>query len=191
MRPYLTEGYKNLFTTDQKSKFADEAFELLQSSYAKLGGIHGSGFKNPKDLIANIPFWKIKLDKSGKICAGAFYKDKNGRKRVAIATDGSVAGKKAAADIIVSDLKQNRSYGEVSGPSLSFLVKLVGVSTVKDYAIDPSDLEEILGDEVFLPDEEDAEILKHPELAEFFYSREIGGSLHTKIALGTPKKSIT
>ena len=31
---------------------------------------------------------------------------------------------------------------------------------------------------------------KYPELADFFYSREIGGGQHTKILLGTPGNDI-
>lgn len=76
---FLSEGFKNLFTADQKRKYADEAFAQLQKSYEKVGGIHGNGFANVEDFIKNIPFWKLRLGADGKIVSAAYYKDKGGR----------------------------------------------------------------------------------------------------------------
>ena len=68
-KEYLEEGYKNLFTDSQKRKYAEEAYAQLQKSYEKIGGIHGSGFKDVEDFIANIAFWKLRFGPDGKLVA--------------------------------------------------------------------------------------------------------------------------
>ena len=60
-KEYLEEGYKNLFTDSQKRKYAEEAYAQLQKSYEKIGGIHGGGFKDVEDFIANIAFWNLQI----------------------------------------------------------------------------------------------------------------------------------
>ena len=66
---------------------------MLQKSYAYIGGIKGSGFENPDNMVNKIKMWKI-VKKNGKILAGIMYKDKNYRKAVAVFTDGTKEGKK-------------------------------------------------------------------------------------------------
>jgi hypothetical protein len=189
---FLSEGYKNLFASQEKEKYAKEAFEQLTAAYSKVGGLIGKGFKNQQDFIDNIPFWKLKLSASGKIIAAAYYRDKGGRKRVAVSTDGSVAGRTALADILVSDLTQGRSFAEQSGPSLGFLVKMVGYDVIKKYAIPFEKFVELSGSKsIIRASETDPEIMKHHELKTFFFQRKIGDSWHTKIAIGTPLNKLT
>lgn len=188
-KEFLTEGYKNLFTSAEKQKYAEEAYAQLISSYEGVGGIHGSGFKSIDDFIERIPFWKLKL-KNGRIIAASYYKDNNGRKRVAVSSDGSEEGKKALAEIMVNDIMQERSYGEQSGPALSFLAKNIGYDLIKKYAIPKNEMQDIIGDDIYDPEDDDPEVVKHPELKDFFYKRYIGGKLHTKMAIGTIGKRI-
>lgn len=185
----LNEGYKNLFKIDDKKKYAKEAFNQLQKSYEKVGGIHGSGFDTPENLVQKIPFWKLRFDSEKNLIAGAFYKDTKGRKRVAISSDGSAEGKKAVADIMISDLLQGRAYVEQSSASLKFLVKQLGYETLKDHAIPIKDLKQ-LDLELRDPPKDDSELILHPELKKFFYQRLIGGDWHTKIAFGEIGKEI-
>jgi hypothetical protein len=189
---FLFEGYKNLFSSNEKEKFAPEAYAQLTSAYEKVGGLIGKGFKDEQDFIDNIPFWKLKLNSEGHIIAAAYYRDKAGRKRVAVSTDGSAAGKKAIADILVSDLTQDRSYAEQSGPSLNFLAKTIGYPLVKKYAIPFDDFVKIAegSKAIERPDNSDPEVMKHPELKSFFFKRKINGEWHTKIAIGTPFKKL-
>lgn len=185
----LTETYINVFDEKSKRKYIDDVWDILQSSYAKIGGIHGSGFSSKQDMIDNMPFWKL-ARVGGKIVAVAIYKDKKGRKRVAAGTDGSREGKTAFADIASSDLSQGRSYSELSGPSLVFVKKRYK-GDLQKHLIKPQDVEAILGTKIEYPvGDQDAEVLLHPELKDYFYTREIGGGSHTKLMLGTPEKSI-
>lgn len=62
---FLTESYINLFKEQEKEKYVDEVWDLIQTSYKPIGGIHGSGFKSKDDMIKNIPFWKL-VKRGGK-----------------------------------------------------------------------------------------------------------------------------
>lgn len=61
--------------------------------------MHGSGFNSPEDMVRNVPLWKLSV-KDGVVTGAALYKDKDGRKRIAIATDGSDHGKRAIGDVV-------------------------------------------------------------------------------------------
>ena len=184
---YLTETFLNLFSSPDKMKHKDEVFALLQASYAPIGGLKGAGFNSPDDMVQNVPFWKL-IRKSSKIVAVAMYKDKYGRKRVAVGSDGSPEGKAAVASIFKADF--SRAYFEISSRSLNFHVKILGYDFIKNYAFKPEDVAKITGDEISAPPVNDSEVKTHPPLKDFFYQREIGGSKHTKILLGTPGKKI-
>lgn len=187
----INEQFKNYFTadTEKKSAIADTIFAMIQKAYADQGGIHGSGFKNPEDMIKNIPFWKV-ASKDGKVTAVALYKDKSGRKRVSIATDGSDHGKKAIGDIVTSDLKQQRAHMEISGKSLSFLKKQMNLIDHLQSFAEAKKFHDSNGDMINHPPSDDPEVVRHPELKPYFYQRDIGGELHTKVMLGTLGKSI-
>lgn len=188
----MNERFINLFQRDKEKRmeYVDDVWEILQKSYAPIGGIKGSGFGSKEEMISRLPFWKL-VRRNGKIVAVGIYKDKSGRKFVAGGTDGSREGKDGLIDILKSDLKQRRSYVEVSGPLLSLLKKVIGVNDLKSFAMTPEEFESVSGDSVSDVPENDSEVNRHPELADYFYQRKLGGHMHTKIALGTPMKRIT
>jgi hypothetical protein len=99
---FLVEHVENLSSSEAKEKYVDEVWQILQDSYKYCGGIHGSGFKSKQDMIDNVPFWKLQK-KGGKIVACVMYKDKGGRKMVALGSDGSAEGKKAVKQFIFDD----------------------------------------------------------------------------------------
>jgi hypothetical protein len=165
--------------------------DVLQKSYAKIGGIHGSGFTSKEDMIKNIPFWKLKKH-DGKIVSVAMYKDKAGRKGVAYGTDGSEHGKAGLGDIMKNDMSQKRSYSELSGAALSFMKRSLGHDKLRDHLIHPDHAHHYLDhdDMVRQPPVGDPEVLKHPEFKDHFYQRKIGDEWHTKIMLGAANKKI-
>ena len=184
----LNERFVNLLGKDEKkSEYADEVFAMIQKSYESIGGQKGGGFKSADDMVANIPFWKL-VRTSGKIVAGAMYRDKGGRKRVAVFTDGTISGKKGIASIMKEDF--DRAYFEVSGPSLGFAVKLLGIDFIKRYTKTLEEARSILKTDLEPVPEKDSYITKYPALKQYFYQRELGGKLNTKIMLGTNGKKI-
>lgn len=170
----LTETFKNLFNSSEKEKWVDQVWDILQASYEKIGGIKGKGFSSKEEMIKNIPFWKIAV-KGGKVVAVVMYRDKNGRKSVALGTDGTRAGKDQLIDIFKNDLHQGRSFGEKSGPALRFLQR--NVPDWEKYRIKADDVPEILGKTV-------------KKTGKYTYTRTIGGEEHEKMTLGTPGKKI-
>lgn len=188
----LLETYLNLLPSDEekKHKHKHEVFKLIKDAYASQGGIHGKGFDTPDDMVKHIDMWKVHK-KGGKVIAAALYRDKGqGRKRVAIASDGSSEGKNAAGKIMSEDFSRNRAHAEVSGKSLSFLKKQMNISAhVKSFEYAKKYHAES-GDKVERPSDNDPEVIRHPELKDHFYTREIGGHQHTKIMLGTTGKNI-
>lgn len=196
-KEYLNESYINLFKNREDKKreeLKDELYDMLQKSYAKIGRLHGSGFSSAEDMIKDISFWKL-VRRDKKIVTAVFYKDKEGRKVVATATDGSQEGKNELIKILLDDLglsknllrykKGARSYCEISGPVLSILVRELGYDLIKSVAIIGSELEKLQKEPpIYTVSPQDPEVLKHPELRDFFYMRDIGGIEHTKIMLG-------
>lgn len=165
---FVFEKYKNLFSYSQKSKYIDELFNMLISSYESIGGIKGRGFATPDDMLYNIPFIKIVL-KNNKIVAAIFYKDKNGRKGVAMCTDGTKDGYIELKNIMREEFK--RSYFEVSHMMLKFLQKNFP-DLFEQYKI-PNNLNLKIFDNIIPIDD-------------YFYKRKIKDTFITKIALGTP-----
>ena len=188
---FITERFINLFPNDveKRQEIVDDVWNILQASYKAIGGIHGKGFSNKEEMIKVIPFWKL-VRKNGKIVSVAMYKDKAGRKFIAGGTDGSEDGKNGLFQILKDDLLRERAFGELSDRMLSFLVKQLGYDTIKKFAILPSKLKTFVDDEILDVDSSDPEITRHPILKDYFYRRDIGGNLHTKIALGTSGKNI-
>ena len=187
---FLNEKYLNLFTNTKgvisRNEYKDEVYELLQKAYKDIGGIKGNGFNSADDMVKNMPFWKIAKVK-GKIVAIILYKDKNGRKAVAMATDGSRDGILKLKDILKNEL--SRSYMEASSNALRFAIKFLGVELLKKYAISIDDVKQLLHDDEILEVSEKYKT-DYPDLADYFYSRKIGSSIETKIMIGTPNLKI-
>jgi hypothetical protein len=196
---FISENYKNFIgpsSISDREKWVDQVWSILQKSYAPIGGIKGSGFSSKEDMIQNIPFWKL-YTKNEKVVAAAFYKDKGGRKSVAIATDGSDLGKKIVGDMFKSSL--GVSYGEKSGPALSLMIKSVPWDTLENFMLTPVEVSRISGENVIpvekygykkLEEKDKFTYDKFPQLRPYFYVRELGGKMHLKASMGTPNLSI-
>jgi len=171
----LNEKYLNLFSTDrnEREKYVDEVFAMLKKSYEKIGGIGGSGFRSPQDMIDNIPFWKLAFS-GRKLVACVMYKDKSGRKLVAIGSTGTSDAKKYVRNIL--EVEFTRSYSEISGPLLKYMEKRFPEVIVK-YLISPTDVSKLIDKKINIIDNK-------------FYSRNIGGEEHKKLALGTINRKL-
>jgi hypothetical protein len=203
----LVERFINLIgdrDQAQKQKYKQQVFDVLQRSYASIGGIKGSGFGSPDEMVQQIPFWKL-ATKNGELVAVTLYKDKQGRKAVASGTDGTELGKHMLQNMVAAEPK--RSYSEKSKAALAVAMKSMSVQDQKQYLIKPDQVSKITGDPVLpvkgLPESEwpitdPAELestkltlQRYPDLREYGYFREIGGSQKFKVMMGTPHQSIS
>ena len=171
----LSERYINLFRkdSDKREKYVDEVWEILQSSYKKIGGIKGSGFETKEDMIKKLPMWKLYV-KDGKVKFAAFYKDKQGRKGVAMGTDGSREAKLELKKFVKDEFATKRAWKEVSHAMLNFIKNLFTEEELQQIAIPVDKVKELLPDE---------DIIK---TGEYTYVRYIGDEPIEKMALGTP-----
>ena len=192
----VLERFVNLFEKDieERKKYAEEVWNILQTTYAKIGGIKGNGFNNVDDMIQNIPFWKL-VRKNGKIVTVVMYKTKDGRKLVACGTDGSNEGKEGLLAILMNDMQDpinkstSRAFFEVSDKLLFFIVNRLGYDFVKKFVVELPEVKRIMSRDEILPIlSDDIEAKNHPLLAKYFYRRDIGGHLHTKIMIGVDGK---
>ena len=196
----LRESYRNLIgasSIDDRKPWLDQAWNIIQSSYASIGGIKGSGFQSKEDLLTQIPFWKL-YTRGDHLLAANFYKDKNGRKVVASASDGTLDGKRAIQDMLKSSL--NIAYGERSGGSLGLMMKTIPWHILRHFLLTRQELEQLTGEKTYEVTPELKTRLtsgdqrlwnRFTQLHDYFYIRELGGELHMKVAIGTPHKTIT
>jgi hypothetical protein len=177
----FNESIINLFQSDikMKLKYGNRVLELLRKTYEPIGGIKGSGFSNVDDMIKNIPLWKLAIKNNVVICC-VMYKDKSGRKMVAIATDGSSESKVELKQILKNEF--TRSYFEVSGPLLKYIFKTFDESFIHGFVLSPPHGADKSTDEEYTK--------RYPSLAKYFYQRKIGYVNITKIMLGTKNKTI-
>ena len=138
----INEKVINLFQPEDMHKYADEVWNILQKSYAKVPG----GFltaKNVEDLINKTWLWKL-VKKDNKIIALKLYKfSKGGRKAIAGGTDGSIDGKKELLKIMHDDinLKDRKSWAEASGATEVHLTRLGAIPIPNKYASELLDKE--------------------------------------------------
>jgi hypothetical protein len=194
----ISESYVNLFQRDrdQREQYKDEVWNILQKSYLAIGGIKGKGFSSPDDMM-NLPMWKLGV-RDGQVRAVIMYKDRGGRKSVAVGTDGSPEGAWFISDMFKNEL--SRSYGEKSKAALGKLMKMFPFDVLEPFLVSPERVAEMQSDDYVIPiasvQQEDwpsdaqMTINKYPQLVDYGYLRDIGGSMTFKVMLGTPGKNI-
>ena len=162
----LIERILNLHDRKSQMSVADEVWDILQLSYAKMPG----GFATAAtidDLLDKSSLWKV-VTRGGHPTAVIIYKDQYGRKTIASGTDGTPQGKKDFHMIRLDDHHFKRSWAEVSG-AIEHIMKKTGAKPILAKF---------------------AHVLTHKEILEynddgFHYTREIGGDLHEKIIYGS------
>jgi hypothetical protein len=181
----INERYLNLIDNKElKNKYKQEVYDMLQSTYSKIGGLKGNGYGSPDELVS-IPFWKIVI-RDGKVKAVSLYKDKDGRKLAVLANDGTKDGKYELIKMFIEDLKFQRAWMEVSD-SLVYIIKKHLPNTYIELAVPYEEVEQKLGkvgDTISKPPTTDIMMKEFPELKHYFYQRKIGNEVKTKIIFG-------
>lgn len=151
-----------------------EMHDMIRKAYSQpeLGGYGGLKSGSPEeskainDDISNSVIKATRRD--GKITAVNLYKKQHGRKSIAAATNGTEQGKKDLIKTKLEDTEQQRAWGEVSG-KVAHIHKKIGTPDIP-----ASRAKELLGKDVT------------PQ-GEYEYTRNIGGTPHTKKMVGFPK----
>ena len=170
IKELLVERVINAFDQPIKNKYADQVWDIMQTSYQNLPGGFGTA-SSIEELIDKSGLWKLVV-RDGTVTAANIYKDQNGRKSIASGTNGTTQGKKDYFMIKTADVKLNRSWGEVSGPAERVMNKLGAKPIPNKFAA------MLTGKEIleFNPDG-------------FHYTRLIAGDPHEKIIYGTVNAS--
>lgn len=160
-----TSAFINVTTPKEKAKYVDACWDILQASYANIGGFQSAASK--EELIAETSLWKM-VRKNDAIVACAIYKPKFGRKCIAYGTNGSAEGKKAVVEVLRADL--GRSWVECSGAVERSLLKLGG----EKYRVPARYAEKLTGKK--------CKVSKDG----WHYTRDLNGHIHEKLIIGTP-----
>jgi len=197
----ITERYVNAIGTDDramgiKRKYVDQVWDILQKSYAPIGGIKGNGFRSPQDMMS-LPMWKLGV-RDGQVHAVIMYKDRAGRKSVAVGTDGSEESKWFIDDMYGRELY--RSYGEKSKAALGKVMKMFPFDVIEPYLTSPDRVAEMTPDEQIIPINDVARkdwpadavmtLNRYPQLIDYGYLRELGNEMVFKVMVGTPGNPI-
>ena len=190
---YLAENFKNLLIkdVDKRNQYAQEVWDVLQSSYSDIGGIKGSGFESVDSMVKNSPFWKL-IVKASIVHGVIMYKDSGGRKSVALGVlKGSSYGIKMLRSVLKNDLKV--SYGELSKAALGMMLKINDKQVILPFIHTPEESSIIIKKDttpikdipkVNWPADAVVTIEKYPFLIDYGYVRTLKGKDYFKVLIG-------
>lgn len=173
----ICEKYTNLFRDDPKAdfdKWKDQAYDLLQKSYAPIGGL--LGVPDADALVNDSDMWKL-VNHGNTILAICIYTFKRtGRKLTACGClqgpDGKAdpGAKEWLYDILSADMRIRNGWAEVDDKMEHIMQKSGGVPVPVDVA------ELLMKGKHFTYKDPDG----------YHYRRIIGGEEHTKILYANP-----
>lgn len=202
LKVFISERFVNAVgdrDIDIKKQYAKQVFDLLTKSYAGTGGLFTNGFQDIDTMIEKIPMWKMVVN-NGTVEAVVMYKDKGGRKSVAMGSTGSDYARKHLKSIFAKEI--TRSYGEKSKSALGALMKEVPWTVLQPYVQPPEVVDKISKDKIIslmdfqknfdgkLPMDAVKTLQKYPQLRPYGYFRELNGNWSFKVMIGTPGKTI-
>jgi len=158
---------------------ADELFDLINKSYADIGG--HTKIKTVADIPAGYDTWlAVNIDKDPDPDATYVGKKKSaGTKMTGGATDGSIAAKDVYLAKIAELLTTQGNYAEMSHAMAHIMIKYNDAPFVDN----EEDVRKVLGKDIrWIGPHPDGKYPNHPG----WYERMLGGKLHLKILLGKP-----
>ena len=158
-------------TDEEKSKFSDEVFDLINNAYSPIGG--NPNYQSPSNVAgseSDANYLVIDFDEDPEFDAVIVDKRKSsGVKGAAMGHDGSGPAKSLAVNFLAIMLKNPGHYIEVSGKLKDILLSK-GVPLVTDKETIRTALK---GKEIEMNDDGT-------------YQRYLGGKKHTKTMMGNP-----
>ena len=180
-KEFLIERILNLHTPEQKAKYADEVWDLLQKSYLRSGGFKSAVDK--EELITIPGYWKI-VKRGDKITAANLYRKVPQTQTFKVYASGAettpdsitnaprstLQGKRDYSMVKKADVTQKRAWAEVSGPAEAVAKKSGGKPIPNKYTA------YLTGKEILDLDSDG-----------YHYTRLIQGEPHEKIMSGFVK----
>ena len=158
-------------SSDEKSEYAKDIFDLINIAYAPIGG--NINYKSAADVLgaeADANYEVVNIDDDPEPDALISYKEKDaGKKITALGHDGEPVSKSKSLNKMASLLKEPGYYLEVSG-KLQDILLAKGAPVVKDKNL----IQKVLKGKTLEFNEDGT------------YQRFIGGEKHTKTLLGKP-----
>ena len=158
-------------SSDEKSEYAKDIFDLINTAYAPIGG--NINYKSAADVLgaeADANYEVVNIDDDPEPDALISYKEKDaGKKITALGHDGEPVSKSKSLNKMASLLKEPGYYLEVSG-KLQDILLAKGAPVVKDKNL----IQKVLKGKTLEFNEDGT------------YQRFIGGEKHTKTLLGKP-----
>lgn len=167
----LPKGQWVDLSSDEKSEYAKDIFDLINIAYAPIGG--NINYKSAADVLgaeADANYEVVNIDDDPEPDALISYKEKDaGKKITALGHDGEPVSKSKSLNKMASLLKEPGYYLEVSG-KLQDILLAKGAPVVKDKNL----IQKVLKGKTLEFNEDGT------------YQRFIGGEKHTKTLLGKP-----
>ena len=178
---YPKGRYIQVTDSSELKDIQNQLFDLVQNAYSSIGGHVNIG--SPSDILdPDITYWRVAdIDADPELDVVTFGKRrKQGVKHTGMGHDGDKANIKNLLRHKSDLLKTSGNYIEVSGPAFRAFVEIGGVPTVDD----EETVRDILrGKEIEWHGEHPTDSSKP---GKGWYTRELGGSKHTKIMAGVP-----
>jgi hypothetical protein len=164
----LLERVKNFdhHAVEDRQKYADQIWDMLQHAYADIGGF--LSMANAQELVETPGLWKV-ITRGDHVTAVLIYKAQHGRKLIGAATDGTSEGKNDLMRMLMEDKKLRRSWAEVSG-KMEHVYRKMGAEPIPN-----TRAHELTGKRILNLDEDG-----------IHYTRLIAGHPHVKALYGTP-----
>jgi hypothetical protein len=167
----LPKGQWVDLSSDEKTEYAKDIFDLINTAYAPIGG--NINYKSAADVLgaeSDADYEVVNIDDDPEPDALISYKEKDaGKKITALGHDGEPVSKSKSLNKMASLLKEPGYYLEVSG-KLQDILLAKGAPIVKDKDV----IQKVLKGKKLEFNEDGT------------YQRFIGGEKHTKTLLGKP-----
>ena len=167
----LPKGQWVDLSSDEKTEYAKDIFDLINTAYAPIGG--NINYKSAADVLgaeSDADYEVVNIDDDPEPDALISYKEKDaGKKITALGHDGESVSKSKSLNKMASLLKEPGYYLEVSG-KLQDILLAKGAPVVKDKDL----IQKVLKGKTLEFNEDGT------------YQRFIGGKKHTKTLLGKP-----
>jgi len=128
IKEILQERILNLTSPAEKQKYVDIVWDMLQKSYANVGGFLSAADK--QTLIDTTSLWKLVRRNKNEITAVNLYRDQFGKKTMASGTNGTRQGLIDYRTLKNDDARLKRSWCEASGPVEKMLDKTPGMNPI-------------------------------------------------------------